>query len=102
MQQDKDPRGGTRTGAGRPKGVPNKTTQAQRDAVLNSGLTPLEYMISVLRDETAEREVRMDAAKAAAPYVHPKLANIDLKAEHSGDVGPLVPVINLHVASNGA
>lgn len=94
--------GGARPNSGRRKGSLNKTTQEQREAVLSTGITPLEYMISVMRDESNDFDKRLDAAKAAAPYVHPKLANIDLKAEHSGDVGPLVPVINLHVASNGA
>jgi hypothetical protein len=39
-------------------------------------------MLSVLRDEGATPMERMDAAKAAAPYVHPRLAAI----EHAGNV----------------
>jgi hypothetical protein len=34
---------------------------------------PLEYMLSVMRDETAPPERRDEMAKAAAPFVHPRL-----------------------------
>ena len=57
------------------KGIPNKRTQANADAVVN-GVTPLKFMLDVMYDEKLERSVRLDAAKAAAPYVHPKLANV--------------------------
>ena len=75
-------------GAGRKKGSPNKKTAELQAAIAESGLTPLEYMLSVLRDSNAPADIRMDAAKASAPYVHPKLAQI----EHSGKNGKdLVP-----------
>ena len=74
-------RGGKREGAGRKPGVPNKATQAQREAVAASGLTPLEYMLQVMRTSGDEAR-QLDAAKAAAPYVHPRLAAV----EHSGEM----------------
>ena len=40
------------------------------------GITPLDYMLQVMRDESAEPAKRLDAAKAAAPYVHPRLASV--------------------------
>jgi hypothetical protein len=67
---------------GRSKGTPNKATAAKVAEVEASGLTPLDFMLSVMRDEGKEPEVRLDAAKSAAPYVHPKLAAI----EHSGEL----------------
>lgn len=67
---------GRKTG-GRKKGVPNKASIARQKAVESSGLTPLEYMLSVMRDESAEPMRRDDAAKAAAPYIHPKLQPVD-------------------------
>lgn len=73
-------RGGKRAGAGRPPGTPNRATQEQRDAVAASGLTPLDYMLSVMRDEKADEGKRIDAAKAAAPYVHARLTAV----AHSG------------------
>ncbi len=67
---------GVRQG-GRQKGTPNKATAAKAREIEQSGLTPLAYMLEVLRDEALDREARMDAAKAAAPYVHPKLAQVE-------------------------
>lgn len=77
-------RGGKREGAGRPMGAPNKATVEREAAIAESGLTPLEYMLSVLRDETQEAASRMEAAKAAAPYVHPRLNSTDLRAQVGG------------------
>ena len=71
------PPGGARPGAGRPRGRKSGKTLALLDAVATQGLTPLEYLLNLLRDEQLERAVRLDAAKAAAPYVHPRLAQID-------------------------
>jgi hypothetical protein len=49
-------------------------------------------MLSILRDEAAPADLRFEAAKAAAPYVHPKLAAID----HSVNDGTVVaPVLNV-------
>jgi hypothetical protein len=75
-------KGRTKTG-GRQKGVANKRTQQFQAAVADSGLTPLQYMLAVLRDETADPERRDEMAKAAAPYIHPRLASIE--ASHRGD-----------------
>lgn len=63
---------------GRQKGTPNRATAAKAAAIAESGLTPLDYMLQVLRDPKQDYDVRLDAAKGAAPYVHPKLANIEL------------------------
>ena len=73
-------RGGKRNGAGRPKGAPNKMTAERREAISASGKDPLNYMIRIMRDERASAERRDDMAKAAAPYVHPKLAAIEYSA----------------------
>ena len=74
-------KGGLRPGAGRKPGVRNKRTAAKVAEVEASGLTPLDYLLTVLRDEALDREARVDAAKAAAPYVHARLAAV----EHSTD-----------------
>ena len=75
--------GGKRPGAGRPKGSKDKITKKREAAISSSGLTPLQYLLSIIRDTTQEQSARVDAAKAAAPYVHPRLAAI----EHSGEIG---------------
>lgn len=82
------PKGGKRPGAGRPKGLRNVKTIEQAKAVKDSGLTPLDYMLSVLRDETQEQAVRLDAANKAAPYVHAKLSSVD----HASSDGSMTPV----------
>jgi hypothetical protein len=40
--------------------------------------TPLEYLVSVYTDEDNPLNVRLDAAKAAAPYVHPRLSSVEV------------------------
>ena len=50
-------------------------------AVMESGgLSPLAYLLRVMRDENESPARRMDAAKTAAPFVHPKLATMDVKS----------------------
>lgn len=68
------------------KGIPNKATAKREAEIKASGLTPLEYMLMVLRDEKNAPEVRLDAAKSAAPYVHPKLASTELKGPNGGPI----------------
>ena len=43
----------------------------------SDGLSPLDYLLSVMRDPEADQARRIDAAKAAAPYAHPKLQPVD-------------------------
>lgn len=71
---------------GRRKGTPNKATAAKAAEVADSGLTPLDFMLSVLRDPENEKSIRLAAAKDAAPYVHPKLANIELTGKDGKDL----------------
>ena len=71
---------------GRRKGTPNKTNAEREASIAASGLTPLEYLLQVMRDDLSEKNVRIDAAKAAAPYVHPKLANIQLAGDQGNPI----------------
>lgn len=73
-------KGGKRPGAGRKPGVPNKRTAAVQEAVEASGITPLDYMLEVMRNPTNEPAMRLDAAKSAAGYVHARLSAVDMKA----------------------
>ena len=79
-------KGGLRPGAGRKPGARNKRTAAKVAAVEASGLTPLDYLLTVMRDELLDRDARVDAAKAAAPYVHAKLASVELAGKDGGPV----------------
>src|SRR5262245_13348598 len=72
--------------AGRVPGSRNfiSTEQKRRIAAANNhGMSPLEYLLAVFQDTTLSDSLRLDAAKAAAPYVHPRLSAI----EHSGAIG---------------
>ena len=66
--------GGKRQGAGRPAGSLNKRSIEAIEAVANRypDWTPLLHFAAVANDETLPTEVRLDAAKAAAPYIHPR------------------------------
>lgn len=75
-------RGGKRPGAGRPKGSLSKRTREIAETAAATGITPLEYMLLVMQSSGDEAR-RLDAAKAAAPYMHPRLAAI----EHTGPDG---------------
>lgn len=65
-------------------GSKNRATLERIDKALEGGISPLEYMLSVVRDETATKDARLEASKAAAPYVHPRLQYTELDA--SGDL----------------
>ncbi len=79
-------RGGSRPNAGSPKGAPNKRTAELQRQIEASGDTPLDFLLNVMRNPEADFEARFEAAKAAAPYVHPKLsaidANVSLRPTH--------------------
>ena len=79
-------KGGARPGAGRKPGIPNKRTQENIAKAEASGLMPLEYMLSVLRNDQLDHETRMEAAKNAAPYVHAKLSSTEIKGPNDGPV----------------
>src|SRR5262249_8488768 len=42
-----------------------------------TGILPLDYMLSVMRDAKAEPKRRDAMAMAAAPYLHPKLSTVE-------------------------
>lgn len=57
---------------------------------------PLEYMLTVLRDEQQPHEERFKAAINAAPYLHPKLSSV----EHKGDPdNPLETVTRIELTT---
>lgn len=93
--------GGRQPGAGRPKGALSKVTAKAKQAAMETGLLPHEWLLQVSRGEgikhkrwvvkydksgkevsrdLVEEEVyadfptRIDAAKAASPFYAPKLA----------------------------
>lgn len=81
---------GKKTG-GRTKGTPNKVTARREREIAASGTTPLEHMLKVMRDPKAGDDRRDEMAKAAAPYVHPKLASM----AHTGPNGGPVQIADI-------
>ena len=69
--------GGKRPGAGRPVGAKDKLNEERIRQIAESGVTPLAYMLGVLRDENADPADRKWAATAAAPYCHHKLSQVE-------------------------
>lgn len=72
--------------AGKPKGAKRKATVEREAKIAAEGLTPLEYMLTMLRDLSATSEDRKWAAGAAAPYVHPRLSQVDASVSGSLDL----------------
>jgi hypothetical protein len=98
--------GGWRPGSGRKKGSKNRHSAASvkryreiaaeaRDA----GLTPLNYMLSIVRDETAPEHRRDEMAYRAAPYCHPKLTSLHAHHDVRGEIAGNIYVEQINVVS---
>jgi hypothetical protein len=61
---------GGKTG-GRKAGTRNRRTQALLE-LAEAGETPCAYGLRVMRDESMDPTLRMQAAKLVAPFLHPK------------------------------
>jgi hypothetical protein len=92
-------RGGRRAGAGRPRGSKNRRTvakvsllpaRAHRQTV---EAMPLDILIAAARDKTQPIELRLAAAKAAAPYYHTKVSSGPPKASFEMTQGELETAI---------
>ena len=87
-KEDNMPRGGRREGAGRPTGSVSQrgvrlSKQVLSNLELSNQINPLQFLLAVMQDDRQKPNVRMQAAIAAAPYVHPKLASVELKGDEA-------------------
>ena len=89
------PRGskpGERRG-GRQRGTPNKATVAKAAALAaasaDPAITPLQFLLGVMRDPKAPTGLRVQVARAAAPLVHgkSKIASVEDRAGYAGAIG---------------
>lgn len=87
-------RGGKRDNAGRKAGIPNAKTQKRTAEIEASGLTPLDYMLSLLRDESTPVDRRDWAAEKAAPYIHARLSAIEAKHDVSDALADLLKAVD--------
>lgn len=61
---------------GRPKGskgLLSLLTEKERAKLAAKGITPLEFLLSVVRDSKAPMDMRVQAASCSAPYMHRKM-----------------------------
>lgn len=83
------PRGGVRVGAGRRTGTSDRQMRKINvDQVLNAigsgpDKTPLAYLLGIMSSPTDDIKLseRIQCAIAAAPYVHPRLASVEVKGD---------------------
>jgi len=74
--------GGKRPNAGRKPSALTVKTREEAEAIIESGITPLSYFRAIYEGRERLDPDKFEAAKAAAPYIHPRLAAI----EHSGEM----------------
>lgn len=69
---------------GRPKGSLNRKTREALHAIKESQLDanglsmPVRYLLSIVANRNKPEALRIEAAKASAPFLQPKLAAVDL------------------------
>jgi hypothetical protein len=73
--------GGRRPGSGRKKSGTNRLDTEARQQAMESGISPLDYMLSIMRHPDSTAAQKMEAAKGAAPYVHARLAHIEKETD---------------------
>jgi len=103
-QSNNSKRGGPRQGAGRKAGAATKKTREIADKAADEGITPLEYMLNVMRAPDIKTDnaellmeqtaMRFEAAKAAAPYMHPRLAAVEMNANVSMNIAAELAGLN--------
>jgi hypothetical protein len=79
-------RGGKREGAGRKVGSKLQKSAAIAHRLAEDGQTPLDFIVGLMRDESQPIDLRLDCAKAAAPYIHPRLAMVHNKIEGESEL----------------
>lgn len=76
--------GGAREGAGRTKGKPSLRRAAHAIAEVEEkfpGWSPVLHLAAVANDESLPPEVRLDAAKAAAPFLHSRPKPVEMEPD---------------------
>lgn len=67
--------GGARPGAGRPKSPPELIAPRAFDGKTRFA-SPLEFLLAVMNDASADAKIRVDAAKALLPFKHQRQGEI--------------------------
>lgn len=94
-KESKGGRGGRRAGAGRKPGAATQKTREIAEQMLVHGITPLEFMLKLMRRRAVHKDPKVqiarealafEAAKAAAPYVHPRLSSMEVTGKDGGSI----------------
>lgn len=99
-------RGGFRAGAGRKNGsiqgfaALSKENQALVEAALSefgsnnnqlpADISPLDFLLHVMRNNTAPMAIRLQAATVAAPYVHPRLTSSKVTVQKESNLSEIL------------
>ena len=94
-------RGGARIGAGRPKGSVNKSNELARLRAAESGELPLDFMLRLMRDPNTPDLIRIDMAKAAAPYLHARLQAVTHSSEADNPIMTVTKIERVIVDPGG-
>ena len=85
------------TGKGRPPGSRNKLT-LETLALVANGKTPVAFALEIMKDESKTMDLRLNAARIAAPYLHSKpqpegrIVSFDLPE----DIGTPAALVKIH------
>ena len=73
--------GGYRRGSRAKARYPNSKTLQIRDRAAQEGITPLQVMLSIMKQrlEAGDQDGALAAANMAAPYIHSRLAATEVK-----------------------
>jgi hypothetical protein len=86
-------RGGARPGAGRPRGSRGERGRLLEErvrAAVGDDWCPVVFLCQVAADRKRPLELRVDCAKASAPYLAPRLKSIELEGGLAVDMAALV------------
>jgi hypothetical protein len=91
----KNSRGGKRPGAGRKTGSATKKTREVANLSAHRGISPLEVMLEAMQYAYDEGGPVMafNYAKDAAPYMHAKIASIDMTTRDETPAPTVVKVV---------
>ena len=68
---------GNKAARGRKTGATNSITKAAVEAAKKTGELPRDFLLNTMRDTSLDLSVRIEAGKAAAPYFHNRLSQIE-------------------------
>ena len=80
--------GGRRPNSGRKVGSQNLTSQELRKQIIESGTSPLEFLIDTMRNPKKDFSVRFDAAKVACAFIHPRLQSMNIVTTETAAAAP--------------